>query len=144
LSQDTRKYTALGIAAKEGHTDLVTMLIKAGANVNHRDSMVTWLIPLCLGSALLFFLVAGVRTSTLRKYDTTNWAMSYVLLVSLCLIGWLYCPHVVIHQGSHGHSAGTDSGGGNPQPAGQREWLCSFRQVFVLCANKCGHWMCLY
>jgi ankyrin repeat protein len=34
------KYTALGIAAKEGHTDAVTVLIQAGSDVNHQDSRV--------------------------------------------------------------------------------------------------------
>jgi hypothetical protein len=46
-SQDSNNYTALGIAAREGLTDIVTMLSKAGADVNHRDSEVTWVIPFC-------------------------------------------------------------------------------------------------
>jgi hypothetical protein len=37
------------------HTDVVTMLIKAGADVNHRDSKVTWLIARS-GSALFVSL----------------------------------------------------------------------------------------
>jgi ankyrin repeat protein len=56
MSQDYSNYTALGIAAREGHTDISTMLIKAGADVNHRDSKVTWLIPLFSGSTLLISL----------------------------------------------------------------------------------------
>jgi ethanolamine utilization cobalamin adenosyltransferase len=33
-------YTALRLAAREGHTEVVTMLVKAGAEVNRQDSQV--------------------------------------------------------------------------------------------------------
>jgi hypothetical protein len=32
-------YTALGIAAMKGYTDIIAMLVKAGANVNHPDKV---------------------------------------------------------------------------------------------------------
>jgi ankyrin repeat protein len=33
-------FTALGIAARMGHTDIVVALVRAGAAVNYKDSLV--------------------------------------------------------------------------------------------------------
>jgi hypothetical protein len=44
------KHTALGIAAREGHIDIVKMLVKAGVDPNHQDSQVFLLVflPVCV------------------------------------------------------------------------------------------------
>jgi ankyrin repeat protein len=39
-SRSHMKYTALGIAAYKGNTGIVTMLVKAGADVNYQHKMV--------------------------------------------------------------------------------------------------------
>jgi ankyrin repeat protein len=71
-------YTPLEVAAKEGHTGVVTMLIKAGADVNYRDNKV-WYVHNCAllqncrtywkpfvfigGAHILTFTVSVVRLS---------------------------------------------------------------------------------
>jgi ankyrin repeat protein len=41
IAKNDQNYTALGIAAYQGNTNIATMLIEAGADVNYQDSQVT-------------------------------------------------------------------------------------------------------
>jgi ankyrin repeat protein len=41
-------FTALGIAAYNGHTEIVTMMVRAGASVDYQGSQVTLLSSLSL------------------------------------------------------------------------------------------------
>jgi hypothetical protein len=55
-------YTALGIAVKQGHTDIVMMLIRAGADVNYRDTV----------RGVCCRLSAGVRASPFAVVETVT------------------------------------------------------------------------
>jgi hypothetical protein len=61
LSQDT--YTALGIAARLGHTDVVTMLVEAGAYVDYKDSQV---------QIVAFYFICAVIIVKLRNARGTD------------------------------------------------------------------------